>query len=98
MAARSNRSRTDKRPASTLRPEICRHHRIPDRAIGRVRVPCSMLGSAAGSLRSFHGEISVTDITLDNNGIKLAASIYGPADGEPILFLHGISLSRDTWH
>jgi pimeloyl-ACP methyl ester carboxylesterase len=56
-----------------------------------------MLGSAAGSLRSFHGEISVTDITLDNNGIKLAASIYGPADGEPILFLHGISLSRDTW-
>jgi len=42
-------------------------------------------------------EIWVTDITLDNNGIKLAASVYGPADGEPILLLHGMSLSRDTW-
>jgi pimeloyl-ACP methyl ester carboxylesterase len=42
-------------------------------------------------------EISVTDIALDNKGIKLAASVYGPADGEPILFLHGMSLSRDTW-
>ena len=39
----------------------------------------------------------MTDITLDNNGIKLAASVYGPTNGEPILFLHGISLSRDTW-
>jgi pimeloyl-ACP methyl ester carboxylesterase len=40
----------------------------------------------------------MTDITLDNNGIKLAVSVYGPADGDPILFLHGISQSRDTWH
>jgi pimeloyl-ACP methyl ester carboxylesterase len=39
----------------------------------------------------------MTDITLDNKGIKLAASVHGPADGEPILFLHGLSLSRDTW-
>ena len=39
----------------------------------------------------------MTDIALDNKGIKLAASVYGPADGEPILFLHGMSLSRDTW-
>src|SRR3984957_16686820 len=42
-------------------------------------------------------EISVTDIARGHKGIKLAASIYGPADGEPILFLHGMSLSRDTW-
>jgi pimeloyl-ACP methyl ester carboxylesterase len=42
-------------------------------------------------------ETLVTDITLDNKGIKLAVSVYGPADGEPILFLHGMSLSRDTW-
>jgi len=39
----------------------------------------------------------MTDITLDNGGTRLAASIYGPAAAEPILFLHGISLSRDTW-
>jgi pimeloyl-ACP methyl ester carboxylesterase len=39
----------------------------------------------------------VTDITLNNNGVKLAVSVYGPADTEPILFLHGLSLSRDTW-
>jgi pimeloyl-ACP methyl ester carboxylesterase len=40
----------------------------------------------------------VTDITLDNNGLKLAASVDGPANGEPILFLHGMSMSRDTWN
>ncbi|MGY3529658.1 alpha/beta fold hydrolase [Bradyrhizobium sp. USDA 4452] len=39
----------------------------------------------------------MTDITLDNDGVRLAASVVGPADGEPILFLHGLSLSRDTW-
>jgi len=39
----------------------------------------------------------MTDITLNNDGTRLAASVYGPADGEPILFLHGTSLSRDTW-
>ena len=40
----------------------------------------------------------MTDITLDNKGARLAASVYGPADAEPILFLHGLSLSRDTWN
>ena len=39
----------------------------------------------------------MTDITIENQGTKLAASIYGTADAEPILFLHGLSLSRDTW-
>ncbi|MGN1288046.1 MAG: alpha/beta fold hydrolase [Bradyrhizobium sp.] len=39
----------------------------------------------------------MTDIALDNHGIRLAASVHGPTDGEPILFLHGLSLSRDTW-
>ncbi|WP_342726963.1 alpha/beta hydrolase [Bradyrhizobium sp. B097] len=39
----------------------------------------------------------MTDVTLDNDGVRLAASVDGPPDGEPILFLHGLSLSRDTW-
>ncbi|WP_050629233.1 alpha/beta fold hydrolase [Bradyrhizobium viridifuturi] len=39
----------------------------------------------------------MTDITLDNRGVGLAASVDGPTDGEPLLFLHGLSLSRDTW-
>ena len=39
----------------------------------------------------------MTDITLDNRGTKLAASVYGAADAEPLLFLHGLSLCRDTW-
>jgi hypothetical protein len=36
----------------------------------------------------------MTDITIDNDGTKLAASIYGPADADPILFLHGLSPHR----
>lgn len=39
----------------------------------------------------------MTDITLDNKGVKLAVSVHGQTDSEPILFLHGMSLSRDTW-
>ncbi|MGO8976392.1 MAG: alpha/beta fold hydrolase [Steroidobacteraceae bacterium] len=39
----------------------------------------------------------MTDITIINESTKLAASVYGPPDAEPILFLHGVSLSRDTW-
>src|SRR5947209_18714108 len=39
----------------------------------------------------------MTDITLDNKGNKLALSVYGAADAEPVLFLHGMSMSRDTW-
>jgi pimeloyl-ACP methyl ester carboxylesterase len=39
----------------------------------------------------------MTDISIDAGGTKLAASVYGPTDATPVLFLHGISLSRDTW-
>lgn len=39
----------------------------------------------------------MTDFTLDNRGVKLAVSVCGPTDAQPILFLHGLSLSRDTW-
>jgi pimeloyl-ACP methyl ester carboxylesterase len=39
----------------------------------------------------------MTDITIANGNTKLAASVYGSPAADPILFLHGISLSRDTW-
>jgi pimeloyl-ACP methyl ester carboxylesterase len=39
----------------------------------------------------------MTDITIVNGQTRLAASVYGPPAAPPILFLHGISLSRDTW-
>jgi pimeloyl-ACP methyl ester carboxylesterase len=39
----------------------------------------------------------MTDITIANSNTKLAASVFGPPAADPILFLHGISLSRDTW-
>jgi pimeloyl-ACP methyl ester carboxylesterase len=39
----------------------------------------------------------MTDITLENKGTKLALSVHGAENAEPVLFLHGISLSRDTW-
>ncbi|MBV9562175.1 MAG: alpha/beta hydrolase [Bradyrhizobium sp.] len=40
----------------------------------------------------------MTDIDIMNGDIRLAASVEGPADGAPVLFLHGITMSRDTWH
>lgn len=39
----------------------------------------------------------MTDITIENRAIRLAASVDGPANARAILFLHGLSLSRDTW-
>lgn len=39
----------------------------------------------------------MTDITIANGPVKLAASVYGSPAAEPILFLHGVSHSRDTW-
>ena len=39
----------------------------------------------------------MTDIAIANGSVKLAASVYGANKPDPILFLHGISLSRDTW-
>jgi len=39
----------------------------------------------------------MTDLTLANGNVRLAASVDGPTDAVPILLLHGASLSRDTW-
>src|SRR5215470_17878817 len=39
----------------------------------------------------------MTDLTLTNGDVRLAASVDGPMDAVPILFLHGASVSRDTW-
>jgi pimeloyl-ACP methyl ester carboxylesterase len=40
----------------------------------------------------------MTDLTLANGNVRLAGSVDGPMDAVPILFLHGASVSRDTWH
>ena len=39
----------------------------------------------------------MTDLTIWNNDVKLAASVHGSSASEPVLFLHGITNSRDTW-
>jgi pimeloyl-ACP methyl ester carboxylesterase len=39
----------------------------------------------------------MTDVSLSNGSIRLAASVHGSLDGPPILFLHGATLSRDSW-
>jgi pimeloyl-ACP methyl ester carboxylesterase len=39
----------------------------------------------------------MTDVTIDNDALRLAASVYGPAGAPDILCLHGLSGSRDTW-
>jgi pimeloyl-ACP methyl ester carboxylesterase len=39
----------------------------------------------------------MTDVTLLNNKMRLAASVHGRMDATPILLLHGITMSRDTW-
>jgi pimeloyl-ACP methyl ester carboxylesterase len=39
----------------------------------------------------------MTDLTINPNGVRLAASVFGSFDLPPVLFLHGISNSRDTW-
>ena len=39
----------------------------------------------------------MTDLTLANGNVRLAASVDGPMDAVPILLLHGASVSRDTW-
>jgi len=39
----------------------------------------------------------MTDLSLANGSLGLAASVYGRAKAPPILFLHGLGLSRDTW-
>jgi pimeloyl-ACP methyl ester carboxylesterase len=39
----------------------------------------------------------VTDITIQNQDVRLAASVYGQLEKPAILLLHGISMSRDAW-
>jgi len=39
----------------------------------------------------------MTDISIRRDGLNLAASVHGSRDAQPILLLHGHSLSRDTW-
>jgi pimeloyl-ACP methyl ester carboxylesterase len=38
------------------------------------------------------------DITLLNGEVKLAGSVHGRTEAQPILFLHGLTQSRDTWN
>ena len=40
----------------------------------------------------------MNDITIDNAGVALAASVYGRPELPPVLLLHGISNSRDVWY
>ena len=39
----------------------------------------------------------MTDLSIKNQGLNLAASVYGPHNAPNVLCLHGISNSRDTW-
>jgi len=39
----------------------------------------------------------MTDITIRNGDLNLAASVYGPEGAPDVLFLHGIAGARDTW-
>ncbi|WP_375203692.1 alpha/beta hydrolase [Hyphococcus sp.] len=39
----------------------------------------------------------VTDLTIKNGDLDLAASVYGPEGAPAVLCLHGIAGSRDTW-
>jgi pimeloyl-ACP methyl ester carboxylesterase len=40
----------------------------------------------------------MNDITIENAGLALAASVYGQPEAPPVLLLHGISNSRDVWY
>jgi pimeloyl-ACP methyl ester carboxylesterase len=39
----------------------------------------------------------MTDISIRSGELSLAASVYGAATNPPVLFLHGLGMSRDTW-
>ena len=39
----------------------------------------------------------MTDVTIYNGTLRLAASVHGPTVAPDVLCLHGISGSRDTW-
>jgi pimeloyl-ACP methyl ester carboxylesterase len=49
------------------------------------------------SLRQSITASPMTDLSLSNGSIRLAASVHGPMNALPILFLHGVTLSRDSW-
>src|SRR5690349_11519237 len=36
--------------------------------------------------------------TFDHDDVTLAYDELGPADADPVLFLHGITGARSTWH
>lgn len=40
----------------------------------------------------------MTDLTISNSGIRLAMSVFGRFELPPVLFLHGMANSRDTWN
>ena len=40
----------------------------------------------------------MNDISIDNAGLSLAASVVGSPEAPPVLLLHGISNSRDVWY
>lgn len=40
----------------------------------------------------------MNDISIDNNGLTLALSVYGQPQLPPVLLMHGISNSRDVWY
>jgi pimeloyl-ACP methyl ester carboxylesterase len=39
----------------------------------------------------------MTDIAIERGDRRLVASVIGPADGAPVVLLHGLSHARDTW-
>ena len=39
----------------------------------------------------------MTDLTVNNSGVRLAASVFGSFHNPPVLCLHGQANSRDTW-
>lgn len=39
----------------------------------------------------------MTDISVRVGDISLAVSVYGEENNPPVLFLHGLGMSRDTW-
>lgn len=39
----------------------------------------------------------MTDLTITNGELRLAASVFGPKGAPTVLCLHGITNSRDTW-
>ncbi|WP_349254604.1 alpha/beta fold hydrolase [Novosphingobium sp.] len=49
-----------------------------------------------------YGRMKVTtplhqQVHLHGDGLSLAADIYGPASGQPVLFFHGGGQSRRSW-